>query len=380
MHPLRPAGRPPTGASRRLSLRVSTRIVAALAAVPLLALAACSGGADAATDADAGSTAATGSAATELRLGYFANVTHAPALVGVANGLFAAELGDTALTTQVFNAGPAAIEALNAGAIDATFIGPNPAINGFIKSDGESLRIIAGSTSGGAQFVVRDGIDSAADLKGTNLASPQLGGTQDVALRSWLTEQGLENSISGGGDVTITPTENAQTLQLFQDGKLDGAWLPEPWASRLVLEAGAHVLVDEKDLWDDGQFLTTHLIVSASFLAEHPETVEALLRGTVASVDWLNANPGEAPAVVNAEIATTAGKPLPDEVIARAFTNITFSVDPLAQTLPTLLAAGVTAGTTEDASLDGIYDLRLLNTVLADAGQPTVSSAGLGQE
>jgi len=354
-------------------MRTTQRVLAALTALPLLLLTACS-----ATDADAGSV--TPGPATELRLGYFGNVTHSPALVGVAKGLFAAELGDTTLSTQVFNAGPAAIEALNAGAIDATFIGPNPAINAFLKSSGESLRIIAGSTAGGAQLVVRDGITSARDLEGAELATPQLGGTQDVALRSWLTAQGLENSITGGGDVTITPTENASTLQLFQDGKLDGAWLPEPWASRLVLDAGAHVLVDELDLWPGGQFLTTHLIVATDFLTEHPETVEALLRGTLASVDWLNANPAEAPAVVNAEIAKISGKPLSDAVIARAFTTITFSVDPLATTLDTLLEAGVTAGTTEKASLDGIYDLRLLNKVLAADGQPPVSAAGLGQE
>ena len=354
-------------------MRPTPRVLAALTALPLLLLAACG-----APDAGAGPVDA--GPATELRLGYFGNVTHAPALVGVAQGLFTAELGDTELSTQVFNAGPAAIEALNAGAIDATFIGPNPAINGFIRSSGESLRIIAGSTSGGAQLVVRDGITSAADLEGAELATPQLGGTQDVALRAWLTAQGLKSSITGGGDVTITPTENASTLQLFTDGKLDGAWLPEPWASRLVLDAGAHVLVDERDLWPDSQFLTTHLIVATEFLEEHPETVEALLRGTVASVDWLTANPGEAQRVVNAEIAKISGKPLSDDVIARAFTSITFSVDPLASTLDALLEAGVTAGTTEEASLDGIYDLRLLNQVLTEAGRPTVSAAGLGQE
>jgi NitT/TauT family transport system substrate-binding protein len=349
------------------------RVVAALAAIPLLAaLAACSSGA-------AASPARPGPAA-ELRLGYFANVTHAPALVGVAKGLFATELGSTRLTTQVFNAGPAAIEALNAGAIDAAFVGPNPAINGFVRSKGESLRIIAGSTAGGAQLVVRPGITSAADLKGKQLASPQLGGTQDVALRSWLASQGLKSSLTGGGDVTITPTDNAQTLQLYRDGKLDGAWLPEPWASRLVLDAGARVLVDEKDLWPGGRFLTTHLIVSKAFLDQHPETVEALLRGTVDSVDWLDAHPAEAPGVVNTEIAKTAGKPLSDAVVTRAFAGITFTVDPLATTLNTLLTAGVTAGTTQKASLDGIYDLRLLNKVLTGKGRPAVSAAGLGQE
>jgi len=351
-------------------MRTNRRVLAALTVLPLLALAACAPGA----------AADPAGPATELRLGYFGNVTHAPALVGVAKGLFADELGDTKLSTQVFNAGPAAIEALNAGAIDAAFLGPNPAINGFVKSKGASLRIIAGSTSGGAQLVVRDAIRSAGDLRGANLATPQLGGTQDVALRAWLTAQGLKNSVTGEGDVTITPTENAQTLQLFADGKIDGAWLPEPWASRLVLDAGAHVLVDEKDLWPGGKFLTTHLVVSTTFLKQHPETVQALLRGTVASVDWIDAHPAQAPGVVNAQIAKTAGKPLSDAVIARAFTHITFSVDPLATTLTKLLADGVTAGTTQKASLDGIYDLRLLNTVLAAQGRPAVSAAGLGQE
>ena len=173
--------------------------------------------------------------------------------MGVKQGILARNLGNTKLSTETFNAGPAAIEALNAGAIDATYIGPNPAINSFVKSGGESVSIIAGAASGGAQLVVKPEIASAADLKGKTLATPQLGGTQDVALRAWLAKQGYKTSTDGSGDVAINPTENAQTLKLFQDGKLDGAWLPEPWASRLVLQAGAKVLVDEKDLWEARQ-------------------------------------------------------------------------------------------------------------------------------
>jgi NitT/TauT family transport system substrate-binding protein len=349
-------------------------VAAALIAV---VLAACTPAASA-----AGPATTTGPAA-ELRLGYFANVTHAPALVGVGEGLFQRRLeaaGTPTLTTQVFNAGPAAIEALNAGAIDATFIGPNPAINGFIQSDGDALRIVAGTTSGGAQLVVRPGITTAQDLVGANLATPQLGGTQDVALRSWLHDQGLSSPVGGGGDVTITPTENAQTLQLFVDGELDGAWLPEPWASRLVVDAGAHVLVDEKDLWPGGQFVTTQLIVSRTFLDAHPETVTALLEGLQDSIGWLDANAGSAPTVVNAQLEAAGGKPLSAEVLARAFTGITFSTDPLAGTLTTLLAHGVTAGTTHEASIEGIYDLRLLNALRKASGAEPVSAAGLGKE
>ncbi|WP_026555913.1 ABC transporter substrate-binding protein [Arthrobacter sp. 35W] len=320
------------------------------------------------------------SPATELKLGYFGNVTHAPALVGLQKGLLQKELGSTKLSTQVFNAGPAAIEALNAGAIDAAYLGPNPAINSFVKSKGESIRIIAGAASGGAQLVVNPAIKSAADLKGKVLASPQLGGTQDVALRSWLADQGLKTTPDGGGDVAINPTENAQTLKLFQDGKLDGAWLPEPWASRLVLQAGAKVLVDEKDLWDKGQFTTTILIVNASFLKEHPDTVKALLRGHVASVQWIKDNPGTAGDVINAGLKEAAGATLPADVLARSLSALTFTADPLAATYPKLLEHGVTAGVTKQADINGIFDLAPLNAVLKDAGQPTASAAGLGTE
>jgi NitT/TauT family transport system substrate-binding protein len=354
-------------------LTIVRAVIALLVAA--LALGLCAGAAAAKADK-----AAAKPEPVTLRLGYFANVTHAPALVGVANRHFADALGDTRLATQVFNAGPSAIEALTAGAIDATFIGPNPAINGFIQSQGEALRIVSGSTSGGAQLVVQPEIDTPEDLAGTNLATPQLGGTQDVALRTWLTAHGLENSVSGGGEVTITPTENAQTLQLFQDGQIQGAWVPEPWASRLVIDAGGTVLVDERDLWPGGRFLTTHLIVSEDFLEEHPRTVEALIRGELAAIDWITAHPDEAAVLVNAEIEAETSKPLSGEVLARAFSGVTFTHDPLSATLEDLLADGVAAGTTEDASLDGIYDLRLLNAVLADLGRDPVSAAGLGQE
>jgi NitT/TauT family transport system substrate-binding protein len=378
----------------------STRIVAGQSARPkrslglkigiaaaLLALV--GGGAAVASALNSGTPAATlerapsGNPAAELKLGYFGNVTHAPALVGVSKGFIADELGSTKLSTQVFNAGPAAIEALNAGAIDATYIGPNPAINSFVKSQGQSVSIIAGAAAGGAQLVVKPGINSAADLKGKTLASPQLGGTQDVALRAWLSSQGYKTNVDGSGDVAINPTENAQTLKLFQDGKLDGAWLPEPWASRLVLDAGAKVLVDEKDLWDGslsgkpGEFPTTILIVNQKYAADHPDTVKALLKGHVRSVEWLNtASAGDKAAVINAALKEAAGAELKADVIDRSLKNIVFTVDPLAGTYQKLLADGVTAGTTKQADINGIFDLRALNSV---SGGKT-SAAGLGKE
>jgi NitT/TauT family transport system substrate-binding protein len=315
--------------------------------------------------------------ATELRLGYFANVTHAPALVGIQEGFLQKELGDTKLSTEVFNAGPAAIEALSAGAIDATYIGPNPSINTFIQSRGESARVIAGAATGGAALVVQNDISSPADLAGKTLATPQLGNTQDVALRGWLKKQGFQTDTSGGGDVTITPTENAQTFQLFTDGQLDGAWLPEPWVSRLVVDADAKVLVDEADEWPDGQFPTTVLLVRKEFLDQHPETVSKLLAGHVASVKWLTDNPAEAASVINAQLSADTGKPLSDAVISRALEHVSFSVDPHADTFQTLVDNGVAVGTQKPGSISGLFDLRLLNAQLGDA---TVSAAGLGEE
>jgi NitT/TauT family transport system substrate-binding protein len=326
--------------------------------------------------------------AAELKLGYFGNVTHAPALVGVKEGFLADALGNTTLSTETFNAGPAAIEALNAGAIDAAYIGPNPAINSFVKSQGESVKVIAGAAAGGAQLVVKPDINSAADLMGKTIASPQLGGTQDVALRAWLVDQGYKTNVDGSGDVAINPTENAQSLKLFQDGKLDGAWLPEPWASRLVLQAGAKVLMDEKDLWDGtgtgkpGEFPTTILIVNQKFAAEHPETVKALLAGHAKSIAWLNEAPADQKAgVINSALQESAGAALAPDVLERSLANITFTLDPLAGGYPRLLHDGVEAGTTKQADINGLFDLRALNEVTAAAGSTTkISAAGLGQD
>jgi NitT/TauT family transport system substrate-binding protein len=361
--------------TNRTSVR---RPLSLLALVPLaVGLAACGGTSSADSDSGSGS----GGTAGELRLGYFANVTHAAGVIGVQEGLFADELGDTKLTTQVFNAGPDEVEALFAGAIDAAYIGPSPTINAYGQSDGDAIRIIAGAASGGAQLVVRDGIDTPADLKGTTLASPQLGNTQDVALRTWLTDEGLKNSVDGGGDVTIAPTANSDVLNLFQGGDLDGAWVPEPYASRLVLEGGGHVLVDEKDLWPDGAFVTTHLIVRTEFLEKYPDTVAALLRGHVAAVQEATDEPDKAKDAVNKGLEAAGGKALDAGVLDRAWSELTVTYDPIASALEQSAKNAVTAGTSEEeVDLDGIYDLRPLNAVLKDEGLDPVSAGGLGKE
>jgi NitT/TauT family transport system substrate-binding protein len=335
----------------------------------------------AASGSAAGSAAPAGTAADTLRLGYFPNVTHAAAVLGVANGTFQEALGDTKIETSTFNAGPAAIEALLSGAIDATFIGPNPAINSFVKSNGDSIRIVAGATDNGAALVVSPDINSAADLKGKTLATPQLGGTQDVALRKWLLDNGLKVQTTGGNDVDIVNQENSQTLDLFKSGEIAGAWLPEPWASRLALEANGKVLVDEKTLWPDEKFQTTILISSRQFLEDHPDTIKALIGGEITEIKAIEADPAGSQTALNKALGDLTGKPLQDATITAAFANIEPTWDPLAGTLNTIAENGVAAGTlTEVPDLKGIYDLRQLNAVLAEQGEKPVSAAGLGQE
>jgi NitT/TauT family transport system substrate-binding protein len=310
--------------------------------------------------------------AAELRLGYFPNVTHAAALVGLDQKLFTKELGSTKLVPTKFNAGPEAVGALLGGSLDASFIGSGPAINAYAKSNGEAVRLIAGTTSGGAQLVVKPTITKPEDLIGKTVVTPQLGNTQDVSLKKWLAGKNLT------GKVKVTNLENAQTLDSFKKGDVDAAWLPEPWSSRLVLDAGAKVLLDEATLWPGGKFPTTVLIVRTQFLQEHPETVKALLSGLVASIDYSTTNPADAKTVVNDQLKAATGKALKPAVIDRAFKNIQITADPIASTFPQLAKDQVTAGIAKDApAVAGFADLGPLNDVLSKAGKPTVDAAGL---
>ena len=325
------------------------------------------------SETNTGSNAESGDLEGSLSLGYFPNVTHAPAIIGVEDGIFQDALGPGVdLNLETFNAGTEAIEALFAGDIDATFVGPNPAINGFAQSDGDALRIVAGTTSGGASLVVADGIDAPEDLNGKKLATPSLGNTQDVALRAWLKDAGFETDTAGGGDVEIIPQDNADTLTAFQAGDIDGAWVPEPWATRLVEEGGGHVLVNEADLWPEGRFVTTHLVVATDYLDEHPDIVKALITGLLDSIDVANDDAAAAQATVNDGIEAITTKRLDDATISGAWENLTFTPDPIASSLQKSKDDAVDAGLLDDVDLDGIYDLTILNDVLTERGEDQV--------
>ena len=319
-----------------------------------------------------GGSGAQGGGKTELRLGYFPNVTHAPALIGVDKGYFAQELGsDVTIKTATFNQGTEAATAMLAGQLDITYIGPNPAINAYSK-DKSSIRVIAGAASGGAALVVKPSITKAADLRGKKIASPGLGNTQDVALRAWLRGQGFDVG-KEGGDVTIVGQQNSQTLETFKAGAIDGAWVPEPWATRLALEGAGKVLVNEKDLWPNGQFVTTHVMVRKKFLEENPAIVEAFLRGHVKAVDFATTNPTEAKTVVNGAIDKLTGKPLPQATIDGAWENLEFTVDPITAALSKSAEDAEAVGLLDPVDLDGIYSLTILNKVLTDLGKTAIA-------
>ncbi|MFF3934709.1 ABC transporter substrate-binding protein [Streptomyces phaeofaciens] len=366
-------------AARPLS---TLRTIAVLAALPLL-LTACGYGSESTDDGKQAEVASDAEklSVDEVKIGYFPNLTHATALVGVQEGLLQKELGGTTIKASTFNAGPSEIEALNAGSIDIGWIGPSPSINGYTKSNGKNLRIISGSASGGVKLVVNPKkIKSLDDVKGKKIATPQLGNTQDVAFLNWITDQGWKvDAESGKGDVSVVRTDNKITPDAYKSGSIDGAWVPEPTASKLVAE-GAEVLLDESDLWPDKKFVITNIIVSQKFLKEHPDVVEAVLRGSVKTNEWINANPDQAKASANAALKELSGKALPADVIDPAWKSITFLDDPLASTLNTEAEHAVKAGLLEEPALKGIYDLTLLDKVLKAEGKEAVSDAGLGAE
>ena len=316
-----------------------------------------------------------GSSPVVLRLGFLANITHEPALVGLAKGYFTKQLGkDVTLKTTVFSSGTEETTAILAGQLDAAYVGPNPAINAWQKSNGTAIKIISGAASGGASLVVKSGISSATQLKGKSLATPSLGNTQDVAARFWLKQHGLTTTPTGGGDVAIKPIKpNSAAVLQFKSGQLDGGWEPEPYATEMVLDGGKR-LVNEASLWPDGKFVTTNLVVTQSFLKAHAGVVNDLLKGQIQANSYINSNPTAAAQAANGELTELLGKGLPGNVLTESLKFITFTNDPIASSLTTDAQHAVAVGLLKPVNLSGIYDLGPLNKLLQADGQPQVSS------
>ena len=337
-------------------------VIASLAAVALLG-AGCAGSAE----------RARGSAEV-IRLGIFPNLTHAPGFVALGTGIFENTLAPTTVETTVFNSGTDAGNALLAGSIDATYIGPGPAASLFLQSEGQ-VAIVSGAVSGGASFVVRKGagIDGPQDLPGKKIAIPGLGNTQDIALRTWLEENGLTTN-DEGGDVSVLEVDNPELPQLFEAGQLDGAWEPEPYPSLLVEQGLAEVYQDEADLWPDGQFVTTHLLVNTTYMDEHPGIVQRLVQANVEAIDLLNENPDEAKAAAQAELIKAGAPSLDQAVVDAAWDKLTFTWDPIASSFQIGAEHAFELGYLEEnpSNILDVYQLEALNTILEQRGDQPV--------
>ncbi len=296
-----------------------------------------------------------------VRIGYFANLTHAQAVLGVSSGEFQNAIAPAKLETRVFNAGPALIEALNAGEIDIAYVGPGPAISAHTRSRGEAIRVIAGAAANGVLVVAQkgSGIRSLADLKGKRIATPQAGNTQDIAARHF-----LQQAIGDTSGVFSVP--NAEQRGLMERGEIDAAWVPEPWGAFLVSEAGATPILEEKDLWPDNEFVLTVVVTTPAFLKNHPATVESFLRVHRNWTRRLTDDPAAHVARLGDALFSLTQKKLPPTVLTDAIKRVRFGDEPLPASLEAMnrwmheLGFSRTAGT-----IDGLVDTSLLHK-LAD--------------
>lgn len=305
-----------------------------------------------------------------IRVGYFPNITHAQAVMGIADGTFQKFLGnEIAIKKYIFNAGPSVIEAMLAQQLDLAYIGPNPAINGYLRTNGTLLKIVAGAASGGAALVLRAdlGIKDIKQLEGLKIASPQIGNTQDVALRYFLKNNGLKLR-EQGGKVEVLPISNPDQLNLFLKKEIDGAWTVEPWVSRLIDEAGGVVFLDERSLWPGGKFVTAHIIVNQTYLKKYPKIVKKWLQAHVQITRSINSDKATAISYLNQELKKITGNSLPAKIINRAFNNLDLTYDPLPKSLHVSAERAYKLGFLGKTkpNLAEIYDLKLLNEVLQE--------------
>lgn len=313
-----------------------------------------------------------------LRIGYFPNINHAQAVIGIGNGDFQKVLGNNIeIKPLVFNAGPSAIEALFAKQVDVTYVGPNPAINGYVVSGGEDIRIISGASSGGAVFIIRadSGIESAKDFANKKFASPQLGNTQDVALRNYLIENGYKTT-ENGGNVTVLPAKNPDILTLFLKKEIDGAWVPEPWGERLIKEANGKLFLDERDLWSDGKFVTGLIVARSEYLKQNPDVIEKFLKAHIEETQWINNNKEEAVKAFNTELKKLTGQTIPEDTLKESLIRLELTYDPIQQSLyksaNDAFDIGFLGKTKPD--LSNIFDLNIQNKILEEKALVSINS------
>ncbi|HSA75827.1 MAG TPA: ABC transporter substrate-binding protein [Candidatus Nitrosocosmicus sp.] len=341
----------------------------------------------------------TSSKSKTLNLGYFPNVNHAQAIIGIGTENFSKsianipEYGNFTLNSRIFNSGSSVVDALYSGQVDVAYVGPNSVIDAFILSGADELRIISGVSSGGASFVVRNdsGIESVNDLGGKKLASPQLGNTQDVALRKYLADNGF-NTVDNGGNVTIVSLKPADIISQFENKEIVGAWVPEPVTTILKQQSNGKILVDERDLWPDGKFVTGNIIVRTDYLRDNPDVIKKLLEAHVDQTSWINErltktnnsdtdknNISTLVSAFNNGLKNTTGKTYLEGQLTEALSRIEFTNDPLSNSLTqiaddTSKFGFVKKGPSWDEGFQKLHDLTLLKEVLSEKGLQTVDN------
>jgi len=317
----------------------------------------------------AGTSSAAAAAPVTVRLGFLANITHAPALIALKDGYFKSALGSAgSVSPTVFSSGTQETTAILAGQLDAAYVGPNPAINAWEKSGGSAIKVVSGVATGGAEIVVKSSVSGASALKGQTLDTPSLGNTQDVALRYYLKQNGLATTTTGGGDVLVKPTTpNSDAVQAFESGQIAGASEPAPYDVEMVKDGGK-VLLSEPGS-------TTLLMVTQSFLSAHPANVADQHKANLQALALIKSDPTKAEADADAEYASYTGKAIKSSLVAASFAQIVFTDDPDETSIATDASQAVSLGLLkEPVSLTGMYDLTELNSQLSAAGQPTVGS------
>ncbi len=282
----------------------------------------------------------------KIRIAYFPNIGHAIPIVGVEKGFFETSMGNTTkIETRVFDSGPQAIESLFANSIDLAYVGPGPAINGFLNSENHNVKILAGAASGGASFIVHpeSEINSVSDFTGKKIATPQIGNTQDVSLRHYLSEHELKTA-DKGGSVIVYNIPNPDIYTLFVKGDIDGAWVAEPWATILETELDGKRLFHEEELWPNHEFASVLLIANADYVEKNPVIISNFLDSHYQTVTWINQNPIDTRIIFNDFLDSHLGQSLSDDVVDIALSNLVITGDPLPDSIHSFAEKADTLG------------------------------------
>ena len=294
-----------------------------------------------------------------IRVAFFPSVVHAVPIIGMETQTFANNLNaDLDIQVKIFDSGPQVIESIFSNSVDIAYVGPGPVINGFLKSDGNDLKILAGAASGGASFVIQknSGLDLIENYSGKRIAAPQISNTQDVSLRHYLAENGLITA-EKGGDVFVLNIANPDIYTLFAKGDIDGAWVPEPWATMLVEELDGVRLFDEHEFWPENQFSSVLLIGRSDYIEKNPEIIKKWINANEKTAQWINNHPDESKKLYNEFLNSYMGRTLPQNIVEKSFSNIIITSEPLENSVYTFAERADALGYLgrDGYSLDGIF-------------------------